>query len=397
MLPRPAVAVLALLAGALVPRPLPAAELARSGPLRVLVGGEGSASLAAEDHGYFNHQEYYQNVLRLVRFRLSTELRAGERVALLGEARRTNTDPVRIYALYLRVRPLATVPLDLQAGQVPPVFGAYPRRSYAADNPLIGEPLGYQYLTSLRTDAVPATLDDLLSMRGRGWRVQYPLGSSYWAPGLAPVSALRWDTGLQARYASDAIEAALSLTQGSPCNPRREDDNDGKALSARLAWRSASGFAGGLSAARGRYLEGALETRIGRGPRRQEALGADLEYTRGRWRLRAEGFRVSWDLPVGDAAVPDTDLGAWTAMAEVRVKLLPGWSAAARADRLDFGTVTGSAGRTPWEYDVTRYEAGLAFTPHRYAVFKASFQHNRRAGGTVRDQSFLAGQVLLWF
>ncbi len=54
-------------------------------------------------------------------------------------------------------------------------------------------------------------------------------------------------------------------------------------------------------------------------------------------------------------------------------------------------------GRTPWEYDVARYEAGLSFTPHRYAVLKAAFQHNRRAGGHVREQSFLAGQVLLWF
>ena len=40
-------------------------------------------------------------------------------------------------------------------------FGAFARRTYANDNPLIGYPLAYQYLTSLRPDAVPATADAL--------------------------------------------------------------------------------------------------------------------------------------------------------------------------------------------------------------------------------------------
>ena len=48
----------------------------------------------------------------------------------------------------------------------PPSFGAFGRRAYNADNPLIGYPLAYQYLTSLRADAIPATADDLLRMRG---------------------------------------------------------------------------------------------------------------------------------------------------------------------------------------------------------------------------------------
>ncbi len=41
-------------------------------------------------------------------------------------------------------------PLDIQVGLIPPVFGAFSRRAYGTDNPLIGFPLGYQYVTTLR-------------------------------------------------------------------------------------------------------------------------------------------------------------------------------------------------------------------------------------------------------
>src|SRR5438445_5776950 len=43
---------------------------------------------------------------------------------------------------------------DVQIGRIPPTFGAFARRTYANDNPLIGYPLAYQYLTSLRADAL---------------------------------------------------------------------------------------------------------------------------------------------------------------------------------------------------------------------------------------------------
>ena len=46
---------------------------------------------------------------------------------------------------------------DIQVGRVPPTFGAFARRTYAIDNPLIGYPLAYQYLTSLRPTRCPRT------------------------------------------------------------------------------------------------------------------------------------------------------------------------------------------------------------------------------------------------
>ena len=65
----------------------------------------------------------------------------------------------------------------------PDLRGVSRRHAYAADNPLIGYPLAYQYLTSLRPDALPASADELLRMRGRGWLSNFSVGN--WRPAAA--------------------------------------------------------------------------------------------------------------------------------------------------------------------------------------------------------------------
>ena len=125
---------------------------------------------------------------------------------MLTEFRSEDVERVRTYALYVRVRPWKKVPFDIQAGRIPPVFGVFGRHSYGADNPLIGYPLAYQYLTSLRPDAIPATADDLLSMRARGWQASYPVGSQVPSPGVPLVTAYRWDTGVRGASRHDRVE-----------------------------------------------------------------------------------------------------------------------------------------------------------------------------------------------
>ncbi len=117
---------------------------------------------------------------------------------MLFDVRSDNLEAPRVYALYLRLRPWAARELDLQAGLVPPVFGAFPRRRYASDNPLPSVPLAYQYLTNLREDAVPSRSEELVAQRGRGWLVRYPVGSPEPGPGLPLVNGERWDTGVRA-------------------------------------------------------------------------------------------------------------------------------------------------------------------------------------------------------
>ena len=78
-------------------------------------------------------------------------LKAGDHLSLLGEVRtrerRQRPRRTRSTCASGRGR---TRDFDIQVGRVPPTFGAFARRTYATDNPLIGYPLAYQYLTSLR-------------------------------------------------------------------------------------------------------------------------------------------------------------------------------------------------------------------------------------------------------
>src|SRR5690606_31341499 len=206
--------------------------LGRAGTLTA--GGEATAVAGARDEdAFFNYTGYEHNALRLIRLAVTARWQPLPRAALLADVRSEDFETPRIYALYARVTPWAGVPLDFQAGRIPPVFGRFARLTYAADNPLIGYPLAYQYLTSLRADAVPSASEDLLRMRGRGWLASYPIGNRTPGPGLPLVSAFTYDTGVQARYAPGPIEIAAAVTKGPLSNPGGA--HEGVQMSGRVA------------------------------------------------------------------------------------------------------------------------------------------------------------------
>jgi hypothetical protein len=366
-------------------------------PRRLAVGVELSGAVGPEDHGFFNYTSYADSTQRLARLSVTGEWHAADRVALLGEARDDNFAAPRVYALYVRVRPWRDRAFDVQAGIIPPVFGAFARRRYGGDNPLIGYPLAYQYLTSIRSDAVPGAVSDLVVTRGAGWRVRYPFGRGNLRPqpGLPLVNALRWDTGVEVHFESGPIEASLAITQGTLSNPRVHDDNGGKQLSGRVAWKPVMGLVLGASGARGEYLSRDVESALppeNRGYNAQEAWGLDLEFSRDRWILRSEAIWSRWQTPMLDRS-----LGALGLTAEVRCKLLPGLYAAARADHLGFARIDGPAGPVTWDAPVSRVEAGVGYVPVRHALLKLAYQDNWRDGGRVRKQKLLTTQLVLWF
>ena len=382
---------------ALSARALPAWEpLALAGG-RVTLGGELSGTLAPDDPGFFNYDDYEYS-LRRFRLSLAAQVRAGDHLALLGEVLSENGHSPRAYALYLRARPWRGRSFDLQAGLIPPVFGGFPRRRYSLDNPLIGPPLAYQYLTSLRADALPATAEELEMLRGGGWLVAYPLGDPEPGSGLPLVNAQRWDAGVEARIGSEPISLSVALTQGTLSNPRVRDDNDGKQLAARLAWQPLQGLVLGASGARGAYLaRELLQPLPDAGRCRQRAWGADLEYSRGYGLLRAEAVWSEWDLPARAALGARRPLRATGLTAEARYKLRPGLYLAGRADHLGFGRLRDAPGSPGWDAPVTRLEAGVGFSPHRNVLLKAVYQHNRRDGGFVRKDGMGAAQLVVWY
>lgn len=371
----------------------------------VTVGGEVTVTAGRRDDvAFFNYTDYEHNALRMLRVSVNGMWRPAGRLAFLTELRSEDAQRVIPYALYLRVRPWKDRAFDVQAGRIPPVFGAFGRRSYGANNPLIGYPLAYQYLTSLRPDALPATADDLLSMRARGWRARYPIGDQNEAPGVPLISAYRWDTGVQAHAAGERLDAAIALTTGTLSNPRVRDDNGGPQVAGRVAWTPLVGLVVGASVAQGPFVSAAVERAPRpanvRGTHTQRALGLDAEYSRGYWIVRGEWIASRWNLPALAPPRIDAPLRASAAFVEGRYRITPRVFAAARAERLTFSVIRGELSGSepmPWDAPVTRVEAGGGVYLQRNLTVRAVLQGNWRDAGRVRTRTYASAQLGYWF
>jgi hypothetical protein len=368
---------------------------------RVAVGGEVTATIGEEDHSaYFNFTDYEHNALRMLRLSLSASWRPLSRLALVGEVRTEDLDSVRPYAAYVRVRPSSRLPLDIQAGQIPPSFGAYGRRAYqGADSGLIGYPLAYQYLTSLRPDAIPATVADLLIMRARGWRTTYPIGAHEPGPGVPLISAFRWDTGVQAHWEGSVLDVTGGVTTGTLSDPQGADNNNGKQVSGRVAIKPVAGLVLGGSAAHGAFLGKSVTRLLPDGTRHsQSALGADGEYSRGHWLVRGEVVWSRWNVPFQMPSGNADDLDALGTWIEGRYRVTPRIVLSGRVDRLGFSRLAVGPGFSPtWDAHMSRAEATAGYLLQRNLVLRLAVQHNDRDGGRVRSRTYLSGQVAYWF
>ena len=368
---------------------------------QVTLGGDLSVTMGPSDPGYFNYTDYEQSMLRLFRGDLAASIKIGDRVTVLGALRAENGGRLRAQAMYVRVRPWTERRFDIQAGRIPPTFGAFSRRAYAADNPLIGVPIAYQYLTSLRRDSLPADADELLRKRGQGSHLRFSVGNDDIEHGVAIASPSSWDTGVQLHSETTAVEATLSVTAGALSYPIWRDDNDRKRVAGRVAARPVIGLVIGASGSRGPFLSrsvarGALgEDREGEFT--QTAWGADIEYSRDHYLLRAETLVSDWTIPLASAPAARMPLRATATSVEAKYKIAPGFYAAARFDRLGFSEIAGSQGLETWDAPVTRTEIGGGYSLQRNLLLKLAYQYNVRDAGPVDRLNLVAAQLHFWF
>jgi hypothetical protein len=382
------------------------AQTLPSGPItladgRVTIGGDVSASFGQNDPGFFNYTDYDHSALRLLILDLTASVRAGDHFAVLGELRSENLEAPQVYGLYLRFRPWIDRMFDVQAGVIPPTFGAFARRTYAEDNPLIGYPLAYQYLTSLRPDSLPANANELLQMRGRGWYTEYSIGNQTPDHGVPIASAFRWDTGVQVHAANDFMDATASVTNGTISNPLFIDDNSGKQLAGRVAVHPTAGLIVGASAARGPFVsDSAASAAVGSGHDgefTQTAWGGDVEYSRQYYLVRFETILSSWRIPAVQAPFINVPLRALATYLEGRYKIRPGLYVAARLDHLGFNEITGTSTRETWDAPVTRVEIGGGYSLQRNLILKLSYQHDARDTVRLPMSNLTAAQIVFWF
>ncbi len=375
-------------------QPLPEGPI-RAFDDRVTISGEVVATAGSADEiAYFNYTDYEHNALRMMRLGISGVYRPAGWVAFVGELRSEDLGHPTAYAAYIRLHPWRERALDIQAGRIPPAFGSFGRRAYDTGNPVIGYPLAYQYLTSLRTDAIPASADDVLRMRARGWRSSFPIGSTVPGPGIPLVSAFQWDTGVQVNWKTGLLNVTGAVTNGTLSNPRLSDDNNGKQWSGRVSVTPAVGLIVGGSAARGAWLARSVSPNS---KPAQRSLGGDVEYSRDHWIVRGETVWSRWEFPAALSPANVSKLDALATWVEGRYRLTPRVYLAARADRLGFSPLQGSVLTLPWDAPVKRLESGAGFYVQRNLILRATAQANWREGGRVRQRTYFSGQLAYWF
>lgn len=282
------------------------------------------------------------------------------------------------YTLFSRPR----ADLHLQAGKLPTPFGAFGPRAYQDRNPLIGLPLMYHYFTSLRTNQLPADAADLLAHRGQG---QVSLGftgfrgggSSQLLAGMPLIYDPCWDFGAEALGSLWRFEYLLALTQGTLSDPRSSpgDTNGGLQVATRLGLVPATGLVLGASFARGPYLDRAVAAALPPGSQvedfHQVVFGADAEYSAGRFKVMGEAARNRFEVPTLAEDLETTAFyleGNYTLRSRLR--------AALRYSALRFARIDdGDGGRTAWDYDVDRWEAGLSYPLYESVLGKLAWQH----------------------
>lgn len=376
------------------------------GARRLSAGVEASVSAAPEDDRYFNYSTEGYSALRAVRIDASGQARAASWLSLVGDVRvqagiGEGGTEIRLFALFARIHPWAGKSIDIQAGLIPPVFGASSRRAYGAANPLVGLPLGYQYLTSLRPDALPASADDLLSRRGRGWLVRYPIGDAGYGSGVPLVDGLRYPTGIEIHAGDGRLEASAALTTGSASTPSDRSLAHAPQLSGRLAARPAPGLVVGFSVSHGTFVASSLADVVGRqggsSANDQTAAGLDAEYAIGHWIVRGEGIYSRWRIPRGPGSSLPSGLRALALDVEARYRVTPRLYAAVRVGSLGFSEACGTRGCLPWEAPVQRAEAGAGYSIRRNIVVKGAYQYNARDGASRETEGLASAQVVVWF
>lgn len=348
---------------------------------------------------FFNFGE---NPFHSIRLRLLANAEVHRNVSAFVELLSDDAHEPRLYGGFVRLSDPKGRDIHLEVGKIPLHVGAWPNRSYASKNNLIGSPLAFQYHTDIRDDQLPTRGEDLVANRGRGYFTNYAGGSltGVGYPGTGGVMTILydncWDFGAVVLGTAAPFEFALGATNGTVGMFQGTDDNDGKQVLGRLGFVPAPWIRVGVSGARGPYLNRILEDELKPGQKIDDfnqILGAgDLELSYDRAVFYSEYVWSRYQQPY----VGDLDLASW--YFEGKVTILPGWYVAGRYSRLEFDEVAlAGGGVARWDAPLWRSEVGIGFKPSKQLVAKLVHQETHIETEPHRVDAFLATQLSVVF
>jgi adenylate cyclase len=308
-------------------------------------------------------------------------LAVGDRLSALLEARADRGQVPADRAVEVRLQQgffhyAIGTPLELgvQVGKFVSPFGMYAQRHRTPADPFVRPPLAHEHRTIVSATAVPAAIDGFLDWkdeplptRRRGaplvWSVPYPTGAVL-------VGRLQ------------RADVRLAVVNSAPASAPREwtpdfDRAPAPSLVANLGYQLRPELRLGASFSTGPFLEPVVEESLpaGRGRRdfHQQIWNANLAFSRGRTEAHAELFVNRWEVP--NLAAPPRDLSYY---AEVKVKLSPGLSVAARYNAIHFNRMARASGeREFWDHGVRRWQFAGGYRLTRGSGLRAEYLLNR--------------------
>jgi len=348
----------------------------------------------------FNRLTPGDNSLDAYRLRLFANAQVNDHLQVLAQVLLDDNSGLFVDGAYAIYTPAPARDLHLEVGKIPWAVGTYAPRTHSDKNPLIGTPLMYSYHTSMIWYQIVPTADAMLNAAGTG-----STGVDYFGyavgMGMPIVDDSYWDVGATLIGSARPFEFTLGMTNGTPgWGSTTRDDNSGKSVLGRVGLAPVPALRFGVSGSYGPYLVAALDPRLPAGHTandyHQKLAMADLELLVGQAELRAEGVTNVWETPlIGD-------LRATSGYAELKYSVAAGLYAAGRWDVEQFSRLTPSSGMArPWDWNVTRLEAGFGYRFTREARAKLVYQRSRfenaTSGGGDRVVSALAAQLSFGF
>ncbi|HEX9939637.1 MAG TPA: adenylate/guanylate cyclase domain-containing protein [Longimicrobium sp.] len=316
----------------------------------------------------------------------SVELRADR-----GEAAGDRPLRGRIEQAYLRVTPLRSANLSLQAGKFVSPFGGWPQRHASlAQEPFIQPPLPYDYRTVVSSTAIPGRAAGFLTWKDRPDEFRHL--------GAPPVWAAPYQVGAMVAGGWKAFTARAAVMNSAPSSEPEEWNafgagEHGPSYVAHVGLRVLPELRLGVSYDRGSYLQdettlSPLPAGVPRSHYFQELWGFEATFARGPVEARGEVLVDTWDVP---NVVPDypRDVSFYL---ESKVKLTPGLFAAARYSGIRFDRIdNGSGAQERWDYPVDRLQLAAGYRLGRSTELRAEYMLNWTAAPPQgRDDLFAA-------
>ena len=381
--------------------PVAPVECASVGPVN-FQGNLDLVGLSRTEQEGINTLNFGENPFHTARIRLFADAPIQDHVHAFTEFLYDDeTMMARLFGGFVRLSDPKGRDIHLEVGKIPLHLGAYPNRSYAPQNNLIGAPLMYQYHTDLRTDQAAVRGDDIVANRGKGYF------SNYMGPGLTGVGGSGgqavpvlyencWDFGMVLIGTAAPVEFAVGVTNGSAAQPVMGDTNNGKQILARLGFVPAPWIRAGISGSRAPYLYEDLNEDLPPGQTvdqfMQKLAAADLELSYGHGVLYSEFLFSRFESPF----IGDLDMRSW--YVEGKWTVLPGWYIAGRFDRMIFADVALSGGGVEaWDADLWKREIGIGFKPSKRLVAKLVHQQSQVNVTPPVVRAFAAAQLSVVF